>query len=517
VVTFNGSTYVAIAASSGPTNPTPDMNASLWSVLAQEGAPGAAGSADAVGPQGPIGATGTTGATGSQGLQDLAGSTGPQGPAGVAGTNGSGFDFRNTFDVSASYAINDVTTFNGSTYVAIAASSGPNNPTPDMNASLWSVMAQEGAAGAIGAQGSAGPTGATGSQGPAGPMGSAGINGSNGTNGTNGAAGASPFTLDAANAVFTGGSVGIGVDPPSTTAALDVTSTTKGLLAPRMTTMQRLAIASPANGLIVYDTDIKSLQVYDAVGGVWTQLAATATTGTVTTVTASAPLGVSNGTTTPAITLGTVPVAKGGTGSTSLTGFLVGNGTSAFSSLTAIPGTAISGNISGNAATATNATNVTGTVAVANGGTGGSAFTAGNILFGNGTSAINTNSNLFWDNTNNLLNVAGGLQVGNYTFATPLAGTLRWTGTALELYSGGGWSAIGSGNGSVTSVTGTSPHHYRHKRQWHKSHCRRHWNDHSGHYAQHSAHREWRHRRGNGNRSTHGLAATTCQRGYPHK
>ena len=77
---------------------------------------------------------------------------------------------------------------------------------------------------------------------------------------------------------------------------------------PRMTTVQRLAIATPANGLIVYDTDIKSLQVYDSVGVAWNQVADTATTGSVTNVTGTSPINVATGSTTPAISLSTVPV-----------------------------------------------------------------------------------------------------------------------------------------------------------------------------------------------------------------
>lgn len=41
----------------------------------------------------------------------------------------------------------------------------------------------------------------------------------------------------------------------NTSAMLDVQSTTKGLLAPRMTQAQRNAIASPATGLLIYQTD----------------------------------------------------------------------------------------------------------------------------------------------------------------------------------------------------------------------------------------------------------------------
>lgn len=58
--------------------------------------------------------------------------------------------------------------------------------------------------------------------------------------------------------------------------------------------------------------------------------------GSVTSVSGTAPISVANGTTTPAISLSTVPVANGGTGVTTLTsgGFLVGNGTSAVTTTT---------------------------------------------------------------------------------------------------------------------------------------------------------------------------------------
>jgi hypothetical protein len=45
---------------------------------------------------------------------------------------------------------------------------------------------------------------------------------------------------------------------PDPSAMLDVSSNNKGLLVPRMTQAQRLAIASPANGLLVYQTDGQS-------------------------------------------------------------------------------------------------------------------------------------------------------------------------------------------------------------------------------------------------------------------
>ena len=50
-------------------------------------------------------------------------------------------------------------------------------------------------------------------------------------------------------------SIGINNPTPDASAALDVVSTTKGFLAPRMTKAQRDAISSPATGLLIYQTD----------------------------------------------------------------------------------------------------------------------------------------------------------------------------------------------------------------------------------------------------------------------
>jgi len=45
---------------------------------------------------------------------------------------------------------------------------------------------------------------------------------------------------------------------------MEVTSTTQGFLPPRMTTTQKNAIASPAAGLVVYDTTLNKLCVRTA-------------------------------------------------------------------------------------------------------------------------------------------------------------------------------------------------------------------------------------------------------------
>lgn len=54
---------------------------------------------------------------------------------------------------------------------------------------------------------------------------------------------------------FMYGQVGIGTNSPNTSSALDISSTNKGLLIPRLTAAQKNAIVSPANGLLIYQTD----------------------------------------------------------------------------------------------------------------------------------------------------------------------------------------------------------------------------------------------------------------------
>lgn len=67
-----------------------------------------------------------------------------------------------------------------------------------------------------------------------------------------------------------GGNVGIGTATPNASALLDVSSTTKGFLPPRMTTAQVNAIATPANGLLVYDSDVGRYKAYQ--GGSWQEI-----------------------------------------------------------------------------------------------------------------------------------------------------------------------------------------------------------------------------------------------------
>lgn len=62
---------------------------------------------------------------------------------------------------------------------------------------------------------------------------------------------------------------------PAASAMLDITSTTSGLLIPRMSTAQKNAIASPATGLTVYDTTTNSFWFFD--GTSWVELSSSST------------------------------------------------------------------------------------------------------------------------------------------------------------------------------------------------------------------------------------------------
>jgi hypothetical protein len=83
----------------------------------------------------------------------------------------------------------------------------------------------------------------------------------------------------------TGSNVGLGTSTPNASASLDITSTTKGFLMPRMTTTQRNAIASPVLGLQIFNLDDQCTDIYD--GTNWIKNCGFKQTGTVASPTGS--------------------------------------------------------------------------------------------------------------------------------------------------------------------------------------------------------------------------------------
>jgi hypothetical protein len=81
------------------------------------------------------------------------------------------------------------------------------------------------------------------------------------------------FFLFACSAISTAQNIGIGTSTPNPSAMLDISSTAKGLLIPRMTTTQRNAIVNPATGLLIWQTD-GTAGFYYYNGNAWSSFAA---------------------------------------------------------------------------------------------------------------------------------------------------------------------------------------------------------------------------------------------------
>lgn len=165
--------------------------------------------------------------------------------------------------------------------------------------------------------------------------------------------------------------------------------------------------------------------------------------GTVTAVTATAPLASSGGNTPDISLTGTVPVANGGTGATTLTGYVKASATAAFTAVAQIPNTDISG--LGTMSTQ-NANNVAITGGSVNGTTVG-LVTPSTGAFTTVSAASGFYGNLTGDVTGNVSGNAGTVTNGVYTtgaYADP-----SWI-TSLA-----GSKITGNISGNAANVTGT--------------------------------------------------------------
>ena len=179
-----------------------------------------------------------------------------------------------------------------------------------------------------------------------------------------------------------------------------------------------------------------------------------------------------NTTGTAANVTGTVAVANGGTGATTLTGVLKGNGTAAFTAATAgtdyvAPGGALGTPSSGtltnctfptlNQNTTGTAGNVTGTVAVANGGTGGTTTAAARTNLGATTVGANVftlvNPSAVTFPRFNADNTVSALDAATFRSAIG-AGTSSTTGTVTSVATSGSTNGLSLTGGTITT-TGT--------------------------------------------------------------
>ena len=86
----------------------------------------------------------------------------------LGATGAVGLTYRSAWNSSTVYAINDLVTWQGSSYLALTANT---TRQPDTSPSDWSLLTPQGATGATGSTGAAGTTGATGAVGPTGATG----------------------------------------------------------------------------------------------------------------------------------------------------------------------------------------------------------------------------------------------------------------------------------------------------------------------------------------------------------
>lgn len=186
-------------------------------------------------------------------------------------------------------------------------------------------------------------------------------------------------------------SVGIGTLAPDASALLEISANNKGMLVPRLTAVQRLAIPSPANSLLVFDTDSACFFYWTSSGSAWKSLC---------TVPVAGPVGVS-----------------GITGSTGATGIM---------GITGITGSTGNAGVTG-ATGSTGATGTTGSTGLI-GPTGSDLGThwtiTGNAGTIAGTNFIGTTDAVDWLVKTNNAERLRVLSTGNVGIGTPVPSSL---------------------------------------------------------------------------------------------
>ena len=220
--------------------------------------------------------------------------------------------------------------------------------------------------------------------------------------------------------VFSQDNVGIGTNTPDASSILEMLSTNKGVLVPRMNTAGMIAILAPANSLLIYNTDSMCYCFYRLPTTSWISLCTVTGSGGSGATGLTGPTGTAGtGSTGPTGPTGTVGAtgAAGATGVTGVTGAAGATGTAGATGATGVTGAVGATGVTGSAG----ATGVTGAAGAtgATGATGPNWTITSNNFNANGTQAIVTtipstitSTNGAWLTTGNSTLTAGTNYIG---------------------------------------------------------------------------------------------------------
>ena len=245
--------------------------------------------------------------------------------------------------------------------------------------------------------------------------------------------------------------IGIGTTTPAPSAALEVSSiaNNKGILIPRISATQKDAIVNPAEGLLIYQTTVP-IGFYYYAGTSWKWIAnATdlASVGNAATATKLATARNINGVAFDGSTDITVPADAATLTGAALNSTVLGSSLTSVGTLGNLTVTnPIAGSVTGTAS------NVTGFVAIANGGTNSTAeATAGGIGYGTGTAHAYTGAGT----TGQILSSTGA---GVPTWVTPSGVSVPYSGAIAAVDLGAfdlkvNSLTVGKGGGNISSNT----------------------------------------------------------------
>jgi hypothetical protein len=425
------------------------------------GANGSSGSSGTSGTRGSSGSSGANGSSGSSGASGSSGSSGANGSSGSSGANGSSGSSgaSGSSGTSGTRGSSGSSGANGSSGSSGASGSSGTSGTRGSSGSSG-ANGTSGSSGANGSSGSSGANGSSGSSGANGSSGSSGANGSSGSSGANGAAGTSGTSGTRGSSGSSGTSATVTINGNVNDYVITATGTAatfQGEANLRFTGNSLHVTSSTADpNIILFDStsgfdphilfvpsqsaNTFALGVDDSDSDKF-KLSYSTALGTNDRLVVDTTGNVGIGTTSPAQLLhvaGDINVSTGQgfrINNTATSGqYLRGNGTRFVSSaIQAGDVPALNQNTTGTAA------NVTGIVAIANGGTGATTAAAART----GLGATTVGANVF---TLTNPSAVTFLRVNaDNTVSTLDAATFR---TAI---------GAGTGNGTVTGVTGTSP------------------------------------------------------------